>query len=95
MEAGNLIAYVDDLWAIGNSWEASWTIARQAALILQLLGIQDAPQKRRLTDGPWEGGVYKSEHGKITKTVTEVKLEKEKRLLDELLTEKGIDQYSY
>ena len=36
-------------------------------------------------DGPWTGGLYKMDHGKITKTVTSVKWEKGKAMLDELL----------
>ena len=65
-----------------------WQIACQVASRLKLLGIQDAPQKRRLADGPWEGGVYKTDHGKITKTVTAVKWDKGKALLQEMLTYK-------
>ena len=37
--AGDVISYIDDLWAIGHSTEEAWRIARQVASRLQHLGI--------------------------------------------------------
>ena len=55
--AGDLIAYVDDLRAIGFSLEHAWRIARWVASKLEFLGIQDAVRKRRIeqrTMGWWK-----------------------------------------
>ena len=56
--AGEFLACVDDLRAIGFSWEAAWAVAQQVATRFQMLGIQDAARKRRLADGPWAGGIF-------------------------------------
>ena len=53
--AGDIIADVDDLRAIGFSMEQAWLIARRVGSYLQYLGIQDAARKRRLDEGPWAG----------------------------------------
>ena len=65
--AGELIAYVDDLRALGFSLEYAWQIARRACSYLQYLGIQDAARKRRVDEGPWAGGLYSTSNHKITK----------------------------
>ena len=51
---------------------------------LQLLGIQDATCKWRLADGPWAGGIYRTDQGKITKTVSQLKWKKGKAQLEEI-----------
>ena len=56
--SGELIAYVDDLRALGFSLEHSWLIATRVCTYLQYLGIQDAARKRRVDEGPWAGGLY-------------------------------------
>ena len=89
------MAYVDDLRAIGFSWEAAWAIARQVATRFQMLGIQDAARKRRLADGPWAGGIFGTDKGKITKTVTTVKWNKGKDMIKELLNLKESQEISY
>ena len=68
--AGDFIGYVDDLRTLGLTLEEAWQIARQVGSRLQHLGVQDAGQKRRITTGPWAGGIYSTDNGKITKTVT-------------------------
>ena len=93
--AGEILAYVDDLRAIGYSWEEAWRIARQVASRFQMLGVQDAARKRRLANGPWAGGMFSTEHGKITKTVTSVKWLKGKQMLDELTSLKAKTHLSY
>ena len=47
--AGDLIAYIDVLRAIGFSMKEAWRIARRVGSYLQYLGIQDAARKRM----PW------------------------------------------
>ena len=71
--AGDLIAFIDDLRAIGHTLEAAWAIARWVASKLEFLGIQDAARKRRIDNGPWAGGKYGTANQEITKTVTEEK----------------------
>lgn len=85
--APDMTAFVDDLRALGLSYEQAWKVARQIASRLQYLGIQDAPRKRRLDNGPWAGGVYGTDNGQITKTVTNEKWNKGKRYLREIREE--------
>ena len=89
--AGDLIAFIDDLRAIGYNLEEAWRIARWIASKLEFLGIQDAPRKRRLDNGPWAGGLFDTTKGKITKTVTKEKWNKGKKYIRELKEELTID----
>ena len=82
--AGDLIAYVDDLRAIGFSMEEAWKIARRVCSYIQYLGIQDAARKRRLDEGPWAGGVYGTKNETISKTVTDEKWMKGRTLIFDL-----------
>ena len=96
--AGDIIAYVDDLRAIGFSMEQAWLIARRVGSYLQHLGIQDAARKRRLDEGPWAGGVYATTDRNITKTVTKEKWEKGRKVIQDIVDEIGGDpskQVSY
>jgi hypothetical protein len=86
--AGNLLAFVDDLRASGCSPEQAWQIAHQVASRLQYLGIQDAPQKRRLlvcNPGAWAGSVFSTSDGKVIQTVAQEKWDKAKLQIKELL----------
>ena len=82
--SGDIKAYVDDLRAIGWSLEHAWKIAHMVAARLQYLGIQDAPRKRRIDNGPWAGAIYKSSETKISKTVSKEKWEKGKDYINQL-----------
>ncbi len=58
--AGDVITYVDNLWASGYSLENSWQVSRQIASRFQYLGIQDAARKRRPPSqrpGAWAGAL--------------------------------------
>ena len=83
--AGDLIAFIDDLRAVGCTLEHAWTIARWVASKLEFLGIQDAARKRRIDNGPWAGGKYGTGNKEITKTVTEEKWLKGKGYIKELI----------
>ena len=83
--AGDVVAYVDDLRAVGFSLEHAWQISRRVCSYLQYLGIQDAARKRRLDEGPWAGGIYATQNLQITKTVTIEKWEKGRKLIMELV----------
>ena len=90
--AGDIKAYVDDLRTMGNAMEQAWAIARCVAARLQYLGIQDAPRKRRVHNGPWAGTVYLTHDGGIRKTVTEKKWEKGRNYIQELVLETTSNQ---
>ena len=64
--------------------EEAWQIARRVASYLQYLGIQDAARKRRVDEGPWAGGIYKTSHKKVTTTVTKNKWLKARKLISDL-----------
>lgn len=76
--AGEIKAYVDDLRALGWSLEHSWSIAHLIASRLQFLGIQDAPRKRIIDQGPWAGSIYLARNHVIQKTVSKEKWDKAK-----------------
>ena len=82
--AGDIKAFVDDLRAIGWSLDHAWEIAHLIASRLQYLGIQDAPRKRRIDNGPWAGCIYISTTNKIQRTVTIDKWSKGKNYIKEL-----------
>ena len=92
--AGDVLSYVDDLRVLGFSLEHAWLIARWFASRMQQLGIQDASRKRRVDNGPWAGGVYGTDNGRISKSVTRPKWQKGRDmivwLVDEVLA-KGND----
>ena len=90
-QAGNVIAYVDDLRIIGWSINHAWRIAHRVASRLQYLGIQDAPRKRRIDNGPWAGSVFLSSSDKIQKTVTLEKWMKAKTFIDDLVEKTNKD----
>jgi hypothetical protein len=73
---GDMLAFVDDLQASGQSTEEAWSIARQAWLRLQYFGIQDAPRKSRPpTQLPraWVGSVLDTTQDRVIQTVTQKK----------------------
>jgi hypothetical protein len=45
--AGEIVTFIDNMRAFGFSKENAWQIMRKITSILQYLGIQDAPRKRR------------------------------------------------
>jgi hypothetical protein len=90
--AGDIVGFIDDLRATGPSVEYAWSVARQVAARFQYLGIQDAPRKRRppsQSPGAWAGAVFSTAKGKVTKSVTQEKWDKAKRMIEELTEEAG------
>lgn len=91
--AGDICTFVDDLRAAGYSIENAWAVARQFASRLQYLGIQDAPQKRQppiRTPNAWSGTVQVIEPTSISKTVTQEKWDKARRIVQERAKELSI-----
>ena len=96
--AGDVLSYVDDLRVVGFSLEHAWLIARWVASRMQFLGIQDASRKRRVDNGPWAGGVYSTEDGAVSKSVTIPKWQKGRDMILWLVDEiynKGNDSLCY
>lgn len=85
--SGEILAYVDDLHAIGFSLEEAWRIARWMASKLQYLGIQDAPRKRRIDNGPWAGSVVNTKNTSVSRTVEQKKWEKAQGYINELVNQ--------
>ena len=85
--ASDMKIYVDDLRTAGATRELAWAAARQATSRLQFLGIQDAPRKRRLDNGPWAGGIFSTSEGQITKSVTDTKWTKGREIIKALVLE--------
>jgi len=90
--AGEIKAYVDDLRALGWSLEHAWAIAHLIASRLQFLGIQDAPRKRRIDQGPWAGSIYISNENEISKTVSKEKWMKAKNYISEIKERLNLDK---
>jgi hypothetical protein len=92
--AGDIMAFVDGLWASGLAEEQCWQIARQVASRLQYLGIQDAPRKRRppvQNPGAWVGAIFSTSANKITQTVSQAKWDKGKRQVELLVDQLSQD----
>ena len=51
---------------------------------MQYLGIQDAPRKRRIDEGPWAGTIYKTSCSEVLLTVTQEKWNKGKGYIVEI-----------
>ena len=83
--AADVKAYVDNLRALECTMEQSWAISHQIALRQQYLGIQDAPQKRRIEEGPWAGTVYKTPNTEVSVIVTQDKWDKGKGYLNAIV----------
>ena len=64
---------------------SAWMLARQIASRLQYLGIQDAPIKRRIDEGPWAGTVYQASSTDVSLTITKEKWNKGKSYISEII----------
>ena len=83
--AGDARAYINDLRALGCTMEQAWMIAWRITSRLQYLGIQDAPRKQRIDEGPWAGTVYDTSKTEVSVTVTDNKWNKGKDYLKSLI----------
>ena len=84
--AAELFKFVDDLRPTGPGKKDAWDAARRTASILNWLGLQDAPRKRRgssQTPGAWAGGLIKIIEKREAVHVSEDKWKKNIRLLNE------------
>ena len=85
--AADKVIYVDDARPTGSSKEECWKAARRVASMLNYLGIQDAPRKRRdasQTPGAWAGSVVQTGNQGVFVMVSQEKWDKAKRYVAEV-----------
>ena len=86
--AGDVVTFIDDVRITGYSKENCHAVRRQFAGRIQYLGMQDAPRKFRppsqMSAGAWTGTVFKVGASLITKSVSQEKWEKGKRIVEDL-----------
>jgi hypothetical protein len=86
--ACDVVIFVDDLRVTGPTKSEAWQASQRAAALLNHLGIQDAPRKRRdgsQAPGAWSGCVLRMDQAGVFVYVSQEKWEKTKRLLDEVM----------
>lgn len=91
--AADLVGYVDDLRTSGCDRKEAWRAAKRTASMLNHLGLQDAPRKRRdstRTPGAWAGSVVVTREDGVYVTADSDKWQKAKKLVDEII--KSIQQ---
>lgn len=85
--AADLFIFVDEVRLTGSSQQEAWLAARRAASLLNHLGIQDAPRKRRDSStkpGAWAGSVLRTDMDAVNTLVSEDKWSKTQCLLKEV-----------
>ena len=88
--AGDVVTFVDDTRVCGYSKENAWQVVRRVASILQYLGIQDAPRKRRppsQSPGAWAGSLQSVEDKTVGISVTQAKWVKGQVIIRALVKE--------
>lgn len=80
--------YIDDIRSGGASEELAWAASRRVASVVQYLGFQDAPRKRRApsrTPGAWAGAMcLTDELGNLVVTCSQEKWDKAKLIVSDL-----------
>jgi hypothetical protein len=82
--AGEMVTFIDDSRGCGYSKENTWQIMRRIASVLQYLGIQDAPRKRRppsQSPGAWAGSLNTVTPEQVGLSVTQEKWAKGKGIV--------------
>ena len=86
--AADLVGYVDDLRTSGPDRKEAWHAAKRTASVLNYLGIQDAPRKRRdssRTPGAWSGSVVVTKDDGVYVTADSEKWNKAKGMVEEVI----------
>ena len=82
--ACDLIIYVDDVRTMGNTFVDCKAASRRAASVLNSLGIQDAPRKRRdpsQTPGAWSGSICLCDSITVDLVVAQERWDKAKQMI--------------
>eukprot|EP00980_Cylindrotheca_fusiformis_P026387 scaffold16048_cov85-Cylindrotheca_fusiformis.AAC.1 len=88
--ACDLFIYVDDGRVTAPSEDECWKATRQAASVLNDLGIQEAARKRRWGSrkpGAWAGSIVEAQDDGVYVTVDQEKWTKSRRYMGEILNE--------
>jgi hypothetical protein len=86
--ACDLVIFVDDLRVTGPSSLKCWRAGQRAAQILNHLGLQDAPRKRRgasQAPGPWTGTILRTDLKGVFVFVAQDKWDKAKAQIEEVI----------
>ena len=97
--ACDLSTYIDDGRTSGSTRDKCWKASKRTASVLNHLGLQDAPRKRRkpsLNAGPWQGLVVFTDNDCVAVTVMQERWNKFKDLLNwvKLQAEERTEFYS-
>jgi hypothetical protein len=93
--AADLFAFMDDFRPTGPSKKEAWLAGRRAASMLNHLGIQDAPRKRRDSSqapGAWAGAVVRTDGDGVHVLVSQEKWDRTKAQLLEIVEMLHTDQ---
>ena len=86
--AGDVVTFVDDGRITGHSKENCHDVHRQFSSRIQYLGMQDAPRKFRppsqMEAGAWAGTVFRIDPKSISKSVSQEKWDKGRRIILDL-----------
>jgi hypothetical protein len=91
--ASDVVTYIDDLRTIGSSEELCQEVTRRVASVVNYLGMQDAPRKRRpasKTPGAWAGSVVSVHEDGVYVSVSQERWDKTRRILLDL--EEGLER---
>jgi hypothetical protein len=86
--ACDLVIFVDDLRVTGPTSDECWHAGQRAAQVLNHLGLQDAPRKRRgasQAPGPWTGTILRTDLNGVFVFVSQDKWDKAKAKIEEVI----------
>jgi hypothetical protein len=86
--ACDIVIFVDDLRVTGPEKHECWKAGQRAAQVLNHLGLQDAPRKRRdasQAPGPWTGSILRTDLNGVFAYVSQEKWDKAKSQIEEVI----------
>jgi hypothetical protein len=86
--ACDIVIFVDDLRVTGPSSDECWKAGQRTAQIINHLGLQDAPHKRRDSSqapGPWTGSILRTDLDGVFLFVAQDKWDKAKAQVEEII----------
>jgi hypothetical protein len=82
--ASDVVTYIDDLRTIGASEELCQEVTHRVASVVNYLGMQDAPRKRRApsqSPGAWAGSMVTTDDSGVYVSVSQERWDKTKQIL--------------